>query len=388
MICVPLNVQKIIETIEKGGFEGYIVGGCVRDLFLNKTPDDYDITTNALPNEIKSLFEKTVDTGIKHGTVTVIDENKTPFEITTYRTEDGYDDMRHPKNISFVRDIKEDLARRDFTVNALAFNEKSGLVDFFGGQNDLKNKILKAVGNPEKRFSEDALRILRLFRFSSTLGFKIERKTYTDALKLCKNLEKISSERVASELFKAVGGKNVNALKPLINKGGLNCFGISKCKNLNRINNLKNSENLRFFAFLELCECETDSVIKNLKLSNSIKNYCKNAQKILFLNKKSSNTEIKLALSLVETDIFFDVIEYKTVILGENLSKIGDSAKKIIKEAEPYKISHLSINGEDLKALGLKDKKIGEALEKLCAEVRKNPEINKKETLLNLINKE
>lgn len=383
---IPQSVDSIIKTIESGGFEAFIVGGCVRDMLIGITPSDYDITTNALPTQIKSMFKKTVDTGIKHGTVTVIDDNGNHFEITTYRTENGYDDMRHPKNVAFVSNIRDDLARRDFTVNAMAYNKTQGLIDFFGGQKDLKKGILKAVGDPKTRFSEDALRILRLFRFSSTLGFKIERKTKISALSLCKNLEKISSERVANEILKSLMGKNPNALKPLIKNGGLKFFGINTCKHLEKIGRLQNKETLRFFAFLNLCDCDGPAVIKNLKLSNTFKNYYLKAKTILFLNKKSNDSEIKLALSLAEPEILFDIIDYKTHILGEDISDLSIRTKRIIKSAEPYKISHLKINGNDLKNLGIEDKEIGETLKRLCEIVRENPNFNSKEELIKIIN--
>ncbi len=385
---LPTSVKNIIKTIKKNGFEAYIVGGCVRDLLLGVTPSDYDITTNALPQQIKSIFEKTVDTGIKHGTVTVIDKDGNLFEVTTYRTEDGYDDMRHPKNVAFVSDIKKDLSRRDFTVNAMAYNETAGLVDFFGGQKDLKKGILKAVGDPYKRFTEDALRILRLFRFSGTLGFKIERKTLKAALKLCKNLEKISAERVSVEVLKTILSDNPNALKPLINKGGLKAFHINRCKNLKNLAKLPKKETLRFFSLLNLCNCDKMSVIKNLKLPNKFKNFFYTAENIMFLNKKSGDTELKLALSLTEPEMIFDIIDYKKFILKEDISFLKQRIDKIIKSAEPYKISHLKINGDDLKRLGIKEKDIGKTLNRLCEIVRENPEKNNKEYLINVINKE
>ncbi|MCQ2455706.1 MAG: CCA tRNA nucleotidyltransferase [Clostridia bacterium] len=385
LLNIPISVGDILLAIENSGFEAYIVGGCVRDLLMGKTPDDYDITTNALPKEIKSVFKNTADTGIKHGTVTVIDGNNTPFEVTTYRTESGYSDMRHPADVKFVSDIKEDLSRRDFTVNAMAFNKKCGLVDYFGGIGDLNKKILRAVGNPEKRFSEDALRILRLFRFSSTLGFKIERKTKSSALRLCKNLEKISAERVASELIKAVSGKNPNALKPLIKKGGLKYFGIKNCRGLKLLNKLDNKENLRFFAFLYLCDCDCFEVIKNLKLSNAYKKYFEDMLKLNFINNKSSDSELKLALSVADAETIYDYFDFLSIKTAENFQEQKQKIKKIIDSAEPYKISHLKINGDDLLKLGYKDKEIGTVLQNLCETVRKNPDANKKEALLKML---
>ena len=177
-IKIDLNndVNYILETLEKTNFEAYVVGGFVRDFLLGKKSNDVDITTSALPKEIKSLFPKTIDTGIKHGTITVI-LNKTSYEVTTFRIDGEYLDSRHPKEVTFTRSLKEDLRRRDFTVNAFAYNNKVGLVDYFNGLGDLKNKIIRAIDDPNKRFKEDVLRILRCFRFSAQLDFKIEENT-------------------------------------------------------------------------------------------------------------------------------------------------------------------------------------------------------------------
>ena len=165
LINIPNNVQFIIDTFYKNNYEAFMVGGCVRDCLLGLTPKDYDITTSALPNITESLFEKTIPTGIKHGTITVVLDNEN-LEVTTYRTEGNYLDNRHPESVEFVSNIKEDLSRRDFTVNALAYNNKEGLIDYFNGIDDIKNKTIKAVGDPNKRFQEDALRMLRAIRFS------------------------------------------------------------------------------------------------------------------------------------------------------------------------------------------------------------------------------
>ena len=220
MLKIPEKIKFVLRTLTQNGYEAYIVGGCVRDSLLGITPSDYDVTTSAKPEEILGLFDKTVPTGLKHGTVTVIIENE-PIEVTTFRTEGEYKDFRHPQNVEFVTDLREDLSRRDFTVNAVAYNETVGLVDLFGGLSDLENKILRSVGDSDKRFKEDALRILRLFRFASQLEFTPEEKTLKSALKLQNGLKNISKERIFSEIVKAVNGKNPKAILPLINSGGL-----------------------------------------------------------------------------------------------------------------------------------------------------------------------
>lgn len=204
-INIPEKVQFIIGRLARAGFEAYAVGGCVRDSILDRTPKDWDITTNASPEEVKRIFKRTVDTGIEHGTVTVMLE-KEGFEVTTYRIDGKYEDNRHPSSVVFTRNLQDDLLRRDFTINAMAYNETEGLVDLFGGTDDLKNGIIRAVGNPEERFREDALRIMRAVRFAGELGFDIEKETFGAMKKFAPNLHSISAERIRVELQKLVMG--------------------------------------------------------------------------------------------------------------------------------------------------------------------------------------
>ena len=202
-IQMPDKVHKIIEILETAGYEAYAVGGCVRDSILGREPNDWDITTSAKPEETKRLFARTIDTGIKHGTVTVM-LDKEGFEVTTYRIDGIYEDSRHPKEVTFTASLEEDLKRRDFTVNAMAYNERTGLVDIFGGLADIDQGIIRCVGNAEERFTEDALRMLRAVRFSAQLGYEIEEKTKQAICRLASNLKKISAERIQAELVKLV----------------------------------------------------------------------------------------------------------------------------------------------------------------------------------------
>ena len=210
---MPKNVDIAINLLQSAGFEAYAVGGCVRDSLLGKTPNDWDITTSAKPEDMKSVFADfhCIDTGIKHGTVTVVIDGE-PLEITTFRLDGEYEDNRHPKSVTFTSDLGADLGRRDFTVNAMAYSKKTGTVDLFGGQNDLKNKIIRCVGDPDRRFNEDALRILRALRFASALDFEIEEKTAQSLLKNRALLGNISEERIAKELLKLVCGKGAKRI--------------------------------------------------------------------------------------------------------------------------------------------------------------------------------
>ena len=201
MIKLPEKVKYIIETITEAGFEAYAVGGCVRDSVLGREPDDWDITTSASPYQIKELFPRTVDTGIQHGTVTVM-LDKDGYEVTTYRIDGVYEDGRHPREVTFTPDPKEDLKRRDFTMNAMAYNGKTGLIDIFDGRKDMENRIIRCVGDPEERFREDALRMMRAVRFSAQLGYEIEAATEMAITHLAENLKKISAERIQVELLK------------------------------------------------------------------------------------------------------------------------------------------------------------------------------------------
>lgn len=202
-ISIPEQAKQILETIQKAGHEAYLVGGCVRDTLLGRTPNDYDITTSAMPEEVKALFDRTIDTGIKHGTVTVLLGGK-DFEVTTFRIDGKYADNRHPESVTFTRSLREDLLRRDFTVNAFAYSPQTGLIDCFDGLRDLKEGVIRAVGDPDKRFEEDALRILRAVRFSAQLGFGIEPGTRKACQRQAWRLENVSMERIRDELLKMI----------------------------------------------------------------------------------------------------------------------------------------------------------------------------------------
>lgn len=212
MIDAPISVMKIIETLEQAGFEAYAVGGCVRDSLLGRNPSDWDITTSARPEQVKALFSHTIDTGIRHGTVTVMLEH-VGYEVTTYRIDGEYEDSRHPKEVIFTPLLTEDLKRRDFTINAMAWNLRAGIIDEFGGMEDLDEGIIRCVGSPEERFSEDALRMMRAVRFSAQLGYEIEPATKAAIRKLAPNLTHVSAERIQVELVKLVESMHPDYLR-------------------------------------------------------------------------------------------------------------------------------------------------------------------------------
>lgn len=217
-IEIPEKAKYIIDTLENAGYEAYVVGGCVRDSILGRVPQDWDITTSALPLQVKELFRRTIDTGLQHGTVTIM-QGEEGFEVTTYRIDGEYEDGRHPKDVTFTPNLEEDLLRRDFTINAMAYNDRRGLVDLYDGIGDIERKTIRCVGDPMARFGEDALRMLRAVRFSAQLGYTIEPATRDAITKLADTLEKISAERIRTELVKLLVSDNPYELKEAYETG-------------------------------------------------------------------------------------------------------------------------------------------------------------------------
>ena len=215
---LPENVNRIIHRLQKEGYDAYAVGGCVRDTLLGREPKDWDITTSARPEAVKSLFSHTIDTGIQHGTVTVMLDH-VGYEVTTYRIDGEYEDSRHPKEVIFTRNLVEDLKRRDFTINAMAYNDESGLVDVFEGEQDLKKGVIRCVGNAHDRFGEDALRMLRAVRFAAQLGFSIEEQTRAAVADLALTLSKVSAERIQMELVKLLTSANPQEMREVYELG-------------------------------------------------------------------------------------------------------------------------------------------------------------------------
>lgn len=217
-ISMPPKAKYIIEVIQHAGFEAYVVGGCVRDSILGREPEDWDITTSARPEQIKELFPRTIDTGIQHGTVTVMLDRET-FEVTTYRIDGKYEDSRHPSEVTFTPNLREDLRRRDFTINAMAYNDESGLVDIYGGLEDIRGQIIRCVGEAGERFREDALRIMRAIRFSAQLGYVIEEKTKEAIRQMAPTLRAISAERIQVELVKLLTSPHPDYLRDAYDMG-------------------------------------------------------------------------------------------------------------------------------------------------------------------------
>lgn len=379
---VSRNANLAIKTLESRGFEAFFVGGCVRDMLMGKTPNDYDIATAALPSQIKTCFQKTADTGLAHGTVTAI-INGEPFEITTYRADGNYTDFRRPDEVKFVRGIADDLARRDFTVNAIAYNERLGFKDPFFGAEDIKKGILRAVGNPEKRFKEDALRIMRLYRFAATLNMEIEEKTAAASIKCADGLRFISSERIFAELTRLACGRFIEKASPLFEGGALKPFEIGALKNADKISTLSDSLNLRLYALLSETALDKSNALCILKSGNAIKEYFKLADTAL-ASPKSSRADIKRILERVPYKTVIECAEYLEKIKCENAEFLKSEATDIINKKEPFRICELAVSGNDLKALGYTGAQIGKKLRELLDAVMENPKLNQKDILLSL----
>ncbi len=377
MYKIPKNITFVLESLEKSGFEAYLVGGCVRDMLMNILPHDYDITTSATPDEIKSVFSHTADTGLRHGTVTVIEENE-PIEVTTFRTEGDYTDSRHPDCVEFVRDITADLSRRDFTVNAICMNSSGEILDKFKGKEDIDNRILRAVGDSTVRFSEDALRILRLFRFSATLGFEIEENTLLAAKTGAKQLKSVSFERIADELKKAVLGDKFDIFGEFLNGGALGFCGINTVC-LEGLSTLPKSTELRLFALLNTPENNLLRIAKRLKLSGDMCRYFGELSALAALPLPQTVQQLKRRLRDYSEKAVRDSLIYR------GKADIEELLNKVLSSGEPYKISQLKIDGNDLLKLKIEPKSIGKALENLLELVIDDPSLNRKQSLIEKI---
>ena len=317
-INMPKHVKYIINTLEKNGYEAYAVGGCVRDAIIGKEPNDWDITTNATPMQVKKLFKHTIDTGIQHGTVTIM-IHKVGYEVTTYRIDGKYADGRHPDKVEFTVSLKEDLKRRDFTINAMAYNDTKGIIDLFGGIEDLKEGIVKCVGNPYNRFDEDALRILRAFRFAAVLNFEVEEKTKKAAGDLAENLNKISKERIRTELDKLIMSDTPEKLMEA-RKCGLLKYILSEVEddiNIELVKAMPKNNYMKWAALLyHREEEEVSKILKKLKFDNKTVNICK---RIVGYSKDFRNIykeNVRVAAHEVGVDIFDKFLEFSKVCIN------------------------------------------------------------------------
>ncbi len=381
---LPYNVEYILEKLNSAGFEAFIVGGCVRDHIMGIEPHDYDITTSALPKQVKEIFPHTVDTGIKHGTVTVI-LNKTTYEVTTYRIDGEYKDNRHPEEVIFTDKLTGDLSRRDFTVNAIAYNHITGFVDKFQGIEDINNRIIRGVGDPDKRFKEDALRMMRAVRFSARLDFEIEKNTLDAIKKNAKLIKNISAERIREELFKLILSSHNERLE-ILKQSKVAQYVLPELYSIScdykRLNTLSPSIALRLaYIFAQIGEKNVKDMLIRLKsdgrtislTSLLVKNAGIRAEdeysmrRLISIAEESSPLLIELICALSEED-------------NDKMTALYNSVKK-----DCCSLKSLAVKGSDITALGIKGKAVGNILDKALDYVLKYPEKNNRNELMEYV---
>lgn len=432
-IQLPEKVEYIINTLEAAGYEAYAVGGCVRDSLLNREPDDWDITTSARPQQVKDVFPRTIDTGIQHGTVTVM-MGKEGFEVTTYRIDGEYEDSRHPKEVIFTANLIEDLKRRDFTINAFAYNHRSGIVDAFDGMTDLKNGIIRCVGEAKERFTEDALRMMRAVRFSAQLGYDIEEKTKEAIVELAPNLKNISAERIQVELVKLLQSPHPDYLRVAYELGMTKVImpefdkAMETPQNnphhmynvgehlLHTLLEVRPDRSLRIAALLhDIAKPDTETkdndgishfhghaeageeraavILRRLKFDNDTINKVKKYVKYHDYKIEATPRAVRRALNKIGKEYFYEVLELKQADMlaqstyqreekEENLRQVTALYKEILQKQECVSLKELAVTGKDIIELGVpQGKQLGAVLQSLLEEVLENPQHNTREYL-------
>ena len=432
-IQLPEKVKVVIQTLEAAGYEAYAVGGCVRDSVLGRIPADWDITTSALPEQVKELFHRTIDTGIEHGTVTVM-MDKEGFEVTTYRVDGEYRDHRHPEQVNFTGELKEDLRRRDFTINAMAYNDRCGMVDAFGGIEDLKHGVIRCVGVARERFEEDALRILRAVRFAAQLGFEIEKETADAARALAGNLKDISAERIQTELVKLLVSPHPEMLRTAYELGitrvvlpefdvmmetpqhhphhmysvgehTLKALEFTDPEKVLRLSVLFHDFGKpqtrttadgvdHFHGHAKISAQETVRIMRRLKFDNATMDQVKRIVLYHDVRPQPDERQIRRLLHRAGEDIFpglFQVMgadilaqsEYRKIEKLVNLERVHQVYDEILKRKDCISLKNLQVTGKDLIAAGMEPgKKIGEILNQMLEDVLETPEHNEREYLL------
>ena len=434
MIKIPNDIKTVMDILTAAGHKAYVVGGCVRDSIMGREPNDWDVTTDADPEQIQELFAsfRTVDTGIKHGTILII-SGKTPVETTTFRIDGEYSDNRHPDKVTFTKNIIDDLARRDFTINAMAYNETDGLIDPFDGQNDIRNKIIRCVGDADTRFNEDALRIMRAIRFSSVLDFSIEEKTAEAIIRNENLLSGIACERITTELLKLLCGDNVfNVLSEFRSVIGIfipelklefdfKQYGKKHgydvwMHTVHTVNNIENDPILRLTMLLHdtgkiathVIDANNNSTFKNHAAVGGV--IAENILRRLKFSKEYINT-VSFLVSIHDKEVPETRVQVKEYIrdLGEEnfirLMKIRRADKSglsknfrditdklifaystfddVMNKNEPYSLQQLAVNGNDIKQY-VSGIKIKDVLNHLLEVVIHEPEKNNQETLIEI----
>ncbi|MGN0308511.1 MAG: CCA tRNA nucleotidyltransferase [Lachnospiraceae bacterium] len=435
-IILPEAVKRILEIIRQAGYEAYAVGGCVRDSLLGRKPDDWDITTSALPEEIKILFPKTIDTGIQHGTVTVM-MNRVGYEVTTYRIDGEYEDGRHPKKVTFTPSLIEDLKRRDFTINAMAYNEEIGLVDVFNGIEDMEKKIIRCVGDARCRFEEDALRMMRAVRFSAQLGYEIEESTSEAIKELAPTLAKVSAERIQAELVKLLMSAHPDYLRTAWENGLTavflpefnhameteqnhphHCYSVGEHilhaltysmpdrvlrlallmhdlgKPAVQTRDEKGTDH--FYGHGAVGEKMAGQILKRLRFDNHTTEKVCRLVKYHDLRIEPSPKSVRKAMIKIGPELFSTFMELQRAdVLAQSEEKRGEKLdtlarlnqvyQQILLENNCLSLKELAVSGKDLMELGMKPgKELGESLNRLLEHVIDQPQDNQRDVLLKL----
>lgn len=435
-IDVPEKAKKVVNTIQAAGFEAYVVGGCVRDSILGRQPQDWDITTSAKPEQVKALFPRTIDTGLQHGTVTVM-QDREGFEVTTYRIDGEYEDSRHPKEVVFTPNLEEDLKRRDFTINAMAYNEEKGLVDIFGGMEDIRLGRIRCVGRAEERFGEDALRMLRAIRFSAQLGYEIDEETKQGIRRLAPTLKNISAERIQTELVKMLVSPHPDYLRTAYDIGVTKVF----FPEFDRAMETEQHHPHHMYSVGEhilhsLAYVPADKVLRLTMLLHDIgkpdtltideqgithfynhESLSAEMAKGILRRLKFDNDTINMVYKLVMYHDYGNSVEPTLQIVRRAMNKIGEDAfpalfqvkyadmmaqsdylrdeklerlenwkrlyTEICEKEQCVSLKTLAVTGSDLIAAGMKPgKELGEVLQKLLQLVLDDPSCNTKDKLL------
>ncbi len=433
-VNIPKEVAYILSVLEKAGFEAYAVGGCVRDSLLGREPKDWDVTTSASPREVKACFPRTIDTGIQHGTVTVM-MGKEGFEVTTYRIDGNYSDGRHPDEVCFTSNLLEDLKRRDFTINAMAYSPERGIVDAFGGQEDLKTGVIRCVGKAEERFSEDALRMMRAIRFSAQLGFAIEEETRKAIIKLAPNLQKVSKERIQAEMIKTLTSPHPEKVKEAWETGlmdwvmpefdammketqdnAYHCYDVGT-HTIVMMQNIPNDKVLRltalmhdmgkpqtaiidekgekhFYGHAKVSAELAEKRMRDWKMDNDTMSQVVTLIEYHSYPFRRDKKIVRRVMNKIGKQLFIPLME---VMRADTLAK-SDYTKQdrlddidaiillyeeIIKDKECFQMKDLAVNGRMLIQAGMKPgKEMGEVLHHMLEHVLEHPEDNNKEFLM------
>ena len=438
-LTIPSNAEKILQVLNENGYEAYVVGGCVRDSILDRNPNDWDITTSASPYQVKELFPRTIDTGLQHGTVTVM-MDKEGYEITTYRVDGDYEDGRHPKEVTFTSSLEEDLKRRDFTINAMAYHPKEGLVDLFHGMDDMENKIIRCVGDPMERFHEDALRIMRAVRFAAQLGYTIEEETEAAMCRLSDTLTKISAERIQVELVKLLVSDHPGHMKILYETGitkvilpefdrmmeteqnnphHLYSVGMHTIRAMEEVpadkvlrltmlfhdmgkpaKKTTDAEGIdHFHGHAELSAKMAKEILQRLKFDNDtigkVTKLVKNHDRKIIPHAKY----VRRALCDLGEEIFLLLLEVKHAdVMAQSTCRREEKLEELVRLREVYEeikaadncfsLKQLAVSGKDLIAAGITPgPAVGQTLSDLLDRVLEEPQLNTKEKLLDIVSK-